>query len=147
MNRFLLTAHSGGGEALVSVLSHIDIDPDELHVFDALYWSAEHVVTWARRHIHADVATIRAGGSPNGALRVFYLPGMGTEHQSLAVHSKIAPDISAHPGQGNLLARFYRVEKTTIAHLQIPRRIGWQLLRSAGADIVEAVSPRSPRDS
>ena len=142
-NRFLLTAHSGGGKALVSVLSHVD--PDELHVFDALYWSAEHLVAWARRHIEADVATIKAGGSPNGALRVFYLPGMGTEDQSLAVQSRIVSDISAHAGPGNLLARFYRVEKTTVDHLQIPRRLGWQLLRSAGADIVNAVSPRSRR--
>jgi hypothetical protein len=142
-SRFLLTAHSGGGKALVSVLSHVD--PDELHVFDALYWSAEHLVAWARRHIEADVATIKAGGSPNGALRVFYLPGMGTEDQSLAVHSKIAPDISAHPSQGHLLSGFYRVERTTVAHLQIPRRLGWQLLRSGGADIAEAISPPSLR--
>jgi hypothetical protein len=145
-NRFLLTAHSGGGRALLSVLSHVDVDPDELHVFDALYWSAEHLVTWARRHIQADAATITGGGSPNGALRVFYLPGMGTEDQSVAVLSKIASDISAHPGQGNLLTRFYRVEKTTVAHLQIPRRLGWQLLRSAGADIAREISPQRHRE-
>ena len=45
--RLILTAHSGGGAALMRILRHID--PDEVHTFDALYSDPGPLIAWARR--------------------------------------------------------------------------------------------------
>ena len=60
--RLILTAHSGGGLALLRMLR--DHDPDEVHVFDALYWDARPLADWARRHTRKDGHAL-AGAGPD----------------------------------------------------------------------------------
>ncbi len=132
--RLILTAHSGGGLALVEILRHHD--PHQVHVFDALYWSPSSLIEWARRRIRQDRA---AGASREymttrgGALRVFYQGGFrgGTRPNSLAVLRSIAPEL------GDGLDAWYRVEASGYGHFQIPRRYGWRVLADASADVPE----------
>lgn len=114
----VLTAHSGGGAALMAILRHTD--PDQVHTFDALYTDPAPLVAWARRHE-------RAG---RGALRVLFRPREGTAAHSLAVHRALT-------GRS---PRF-RVEQTGVGHAEIPRAYGWRLLADPGADLPGAVRP------
>lgn len=120
--RLILTAHSGGGSALMAILRHLD--PDEVHAFDALYGDPGPLIAWARRR--------RAAGS--GALRVLFRPAEATAPHSLRVGDAI--------GAGS--PRF-RVEQTSVPHRDIPRTYGWRLLADAGADLPGAVEARRPR--
>ena len=75
VGRLILTAHSGGGKALLQILEHHD--PHQVHVFDALYWPPEPLERWARRRIERDKTGLASGGADymrtqGGALRVFY---------------------------------------------------------------------------
>lgn len=111
--RLILTAHSGGGAALMQILGHTD--PDEVHAFDALYGDPTPLITWAKRRMT----------SGTGALRVLYRPGEGT-----AAHSKrVAQAIAGAP------SRRFRVEHTSVSHGDIPRRFGWRLLADPSADL------------
>ncbi len=134
--RLILTAHSGGGLALVQILRHQD--PHQVHVFDALYWAPDSLLEWARRRIRRD----RAAGlsrdeleTHGGALRVFYQDRLrgGTRPNSLAVLHAIAPELG-----GDGLSARYRVEASAYDHFQIPRRYGWRVLADASADVPEA---------
>jgi hypothetical protein len=116
--RLILTAHSGGGSALMAILRHLD--PDEIHTFDALYSDPGPLVVWARRHQTAGT----------GALRVLFRPGEGTATNSLRVDAALA---AASPR--------FRVEQTAVQHVDIPRTYGWRLLASPGADLPGAVRP------
>lgn len=117
--RRILTAHSGGGAALMAILRHMD--PDEVHTFDALYGHPRPLVDWARRH--------KAAG--RGALRVLFRPGERTAPHSLAVADVV----------GASSPRF-RVEETRVPHLDIPRVYGWRLLADPAADLPGAVRAR-----
>lgn len=110
--KLILTAHSGGGAALMSILRHLD--PDEVHTFDALYTDPAPLIAWARRR--------RAAGS--GALRVLFRLGEATTANSLRVAAALGP---GSPG--------FRVEQTRVAHNDIPRTYGWRLLADASADL------------
>ncbi|WP_174188561.1 phage tail tip lysozyme [Nocardia barduliensis] len=112
-NRLILTAHSGGGAALMRILAHTD--PDEIHAFDALYNDATPLITWAKRRLAAGT----------GALRVVYRPGEGTAANSEAVNRAIRAAKSPN----------FRVERTTVGHSNIPRRFGWRVLADASADL------------
>jgi hypothetical protein len=104
--RLILTAHSGGGAALMAILRHTD--PDEVHAFDALYTDPMPLIEWARRR------AVR----PGGALRVLYRAGEGTARNSERVHRALA----------GLDRTRYRVERATVGHNAIPRRFGALLL-------------------
>src|SRR6185436_11158468 len=52
LGRLVLTAHSGGGMALLAILQHHD--PHQVHVFDALYWKPDALIAWARKRIARD---------------------------------------------------------------------------------------------
>lgn len=117
--RLILTAHSGGGSPLMTILGHLD--PDEVHTFDALYSDPKPLIAWARRR--------QAAGS--GALRVLFRPGEQTAPNSLRVADAIG---SASPR--------FRVERTNVPHLAIPRTYGWQLLADPGADLPGATRPQ-----
>jgi hypothetical protein len=110
--KLILTAHSGGGAALMSILRHVD--PDEVHTFDALYTDPAPLVAWARRR--------RASGS--GALRVLFRAGEPTAANSLRVASALGPGSPR-----------FRVEQTRVKHNDIPRTYGWRLLTDPGADL------------
>ncbi|WP_439380757.1 phage tail tip lysozyme [Amycolatopsis lexingtonensis] len=113
--KLVLTAHSGGGAALMAILRHAD--PDEVHAFDALYTDPAPLVAWARKR--------KAAGT--GALRVLFRPGEATAAHSLRVAAALAPE-----------TRTFRVERTRVAHDDIPRTFGWRLLADPGADLPEA---------
>ena len=116
--RLILTAHSGGGAALMQILGHTD--PDEVHTFDALYSDPAPLIAWVRRRLDSGTA----------ALRVVYRAGEGT-----AAHSKRVAQAVA-----GARSRSFRVEPTTVSHGEIPRRFGWKLLADASADL-PAIGP------
>jgi hypothetical protein len=140
--RFLVTAHSGGGASLMRLLSatrRSDLDPHEIEVFDALYGPCDQLIAWAARRIQRD-------GQAPGSLRVLYLPGMGTEAESLRVHRAL-PELL-----GRDVARLeprYRVEAVHgVLHDHIPRHFGGRLLARSDADLSpEARSPGATRAS
>jgi hypothetical protein len=119
--RLILTAHSGGGSALMAILRHTD--PDEVHAFDALYGDPDPLIAWARRR--------RAAGT--GAMRVLFRPGEDTAGNSRRVFDAMG---SASPR--------FRVEETAVAHDAMPRVYGWRLLADPAADLPGAGRPRPP---
>jgi D-alanyl-D-alanine carboxypeptidase len=112
--RLILTAHSGGGQPLLRILRFTD--PQEVHVYDGLYWPADALVDWAARHVRQD---------RGGAMRVFFRAGTGTEGPSRRVRDALAGRIGGA----------YRVEASTLGHWQIPRTYGWRVLADASADV------------
>lgn len=112
-NRLILTAHSGGGAALVAILAHTD--PDEVYTFDALYNDPKNLISWAQRRMAAGT----------GALRVLYRAGEQTARNSERVARAVS--IAGSPS--------FRVERTTVGHNSIPRRFGWRLLADSAADL------------
>ena len=140
VGRLIVTAHSGGGKALLEILRHHD--PHQVHVFDALYWPAEPLAEWARRRIRRDRAAVQAAPSAvaeymatqGGALRVFYMDRTkrGTRPQSLALRETIASEL------GDGLEKWYRVEASRYDHFQIPRLYGRRVLADASADVPDA---------
>lgn len=134
LGRLILTAHSGGGAPLATILANSDPGPDEIHVFDGLYGSGDAIVRWAARRIAREVA------SPSAippALRILYRPGSaaapGTQPHSEAVARALCPLLQA-PGAGRL-APYFRVDRTTVGHNDIPRRFGWALLANSAAEL------------
>ncbi|WP_425148720.1 hypothetical protein [Deinococcus sp.] len=136
LGRLVLSAHSGGGAALWQVLD--ELDPHEVYVFDALYQSPARLLRWARSRIARDAATGLAGGleawmrQSGGALRVLYTSGGGTAGNSLEAQRHLQ-DLLA---PASALQPWYRVERTPVAHGEVPRRYGWQLLADAAAELV-----------
>jgi cell wall-associated NlpC family hydrolase len=136
VGRLILTAHSGGGAALLKILEHHD--PHQVHLFDALYQDAGALAAWARRRIQRDRAELAASGAAageymatrGGALRVFY--GRGTRYYSRKLQAAIAADLDRS------LEPWYRVEASRYSHFQIPRRYGWRVLADAAADVPDA---------
>lgn len=125
--RLILTAHSGGGAPLMRLLSFVD--PDEVHVFDALYGPADALLAWARRHVAQDRGRPSA---QRGAMRVFYRPGTKTASHSRRVSAALAPLLDRE------LAATYRVEASSLGHMEIPRAYGWRILADASADVPRA---------
>ena len=149
VGRLILTAHSGGGAALLKILEHTD--PHQVHVFDGLYQDASALATWARKRIERDRAALQASGTQSaddymraqgGALRVFYQGRIrgGTKPHSLRLRDELAADLRGG------LERWYRVEASTYDHFAIPRNYGWRLLVDASANVPGAqAEPRATR--
>lgn len=131
LGRLIFTAHSGGGAGLLAALAHSD--PDEVHVFDGLYQPADQLIRWASARIRCEQA---ACGKPRAAMRVIYLRGSKkTTHYSGLVRKALQPRLDAAPALAADLKRRYRVEETTVPHMDIPRTFGWRLLADAAADL------------
>ena len=132
--RVILTAHSGGGAALLKILR--TADPHEVHVFDGLYQNAEALTTWAKARIDRDRQALEGGAATEeymaeegGALRVLYRSGTAQHSRPVATELRRAiPD-------GSALRRWYRVERTSTGHMQIPPVFGWRLLANVAADL------------
>ncbi|MFD3445173.1 D-Ala-D-Ala carboxypeptidase family metallohydrolase [Microbacteriaceae bacterium 4G12] len=126
--RLILTAHSGGGRAMLAILTRSD--PDEVHVFDALYQPATALAQWAAKRIAAGTG---------GAMRVFYRAGSakhpGTQPASEALGRTLCTMLAAAPP--SVRARF-RVERTSVHHGAVPGRYGGALLADAGTDVPDA---------
>jgi len=122
LGRLIITAHSGGGAALMRLLAHHD--PDEIHCFDALYGRPDALIRWAE-------ARLRGADPAAAALRVLYRDGEPTAGNS----RQVAHAIGNLTRGSAVLERRYRVEATGEPHNGIPRRYGWRLLADAGADL------------
>ena len=121
-NRLILTAHSGGGAALMAILAHTD--PDEVHAFDAQYENPAHLISWAQPRVAAGT----------GAMRVLFRPYPKTGARSAAwANARNSEKIAGAVATGGLPK--FRVEQTTVDHNQIPRRFGWRLLADSSADL------------
>ena len=146
VGRLILTAHSGGGKALLQILQYHD--PYQVHVYDALYWPPDALIAWARERIRKDRAALAGGASladymstQGGGLRVFYQGRYagGTRPNSLAVRNALAADIDA------TIAPWYRVEASKYDHFQIPRLYGWRALADIAADMPSAYAEQTHR--
>jgi hypothetical protein len=140
IGRLILTAHSGGGAALSSVLQKLakgglvlrKKDFDEIHLFDSTYGDQQSFIDWATNKINASETSAKSG-----ALRVIYQPfndeckKSGTTAGSQQIEKGISSKATKYP---NLNLR-YRVQPTRIEHLSIPKTFGFQLLANASADL------------
>lgn len=150
--RLILTAHSGGGAALLSILANSTISPDEIYVFDGLYTqNPAALIGWVKNRIARDASALANDRSDpvgymrnrGGALCVLYIPraidsktqqlqNSGTKAGSESVRKAI---VTALINQPSILASYYRVESTSIGHNNIPRQFGWRLLGDAAATL------------
>jgi hypothetical protein len=137
LDRFILTAHSGGGMPAVDAIGGSRRRPDELHIFDGLY---------GRDPASGDplrgVVTIEAwlgermAGEPGrpGALRVLYI-----EQQTGPFSRRVDALLARHLAAADRrlaadLARRYRVEPSAVQHARIAERCGPDLLAAADAE-------------
>jgi hypothetical protein len=131
VDRLILTAHSGGGAPLNTLLAahaaRAVCNPHEVHVFDALYGSVDGILSWVAARIAADRA-LPASELPTrgGALRILH--GAGTAAGSKRV-------AGALPGRGDALAAAYRVQRTTEPHGRVAQTYGPALLADARAEV------------
>jgi hypothetical protein len=145
--RCILTAHSGGGEPVNTLLQWKDLrpvcNPHEVHLFDAIYGGHTAIRAWADARVAADrrlVAGVSAADVParlraeGGGCRIFYIPGGGTQGGSAAV-------AGAFPPAGDPLQPAYRAEPTTFEHDPIPNTFGPTLLQ----DVRATMSLNPPR--
>ena len=150
--RLILTAHSGGGFPLMLILGNKT--PDEIQIFDALYWDASPLISWVSTKISAEIQAWTPGKvRANGGLCILYRR-RGTENQSLRVQQALRRAIlRAPPDAQPVLQAAYRVLPTNVAHPEIARRFGWRLLADITADLSDAAgapkagSARVPQDS
>jgi hypothetical protein len=140
--RLILTAHSGGGAALLRALA--TLDPHEVHIFDGLYgWPQAdyaNLINWVKRRVARDqTALSRVVGAQagrymheqGGAIRALVWD-QSTLPQATALDRVVRAALAPSP---HSLAGFYRVERTAVKHCHIPRTYGWRLLADAGADL------------
>jgi hypothetical protein len=138
MDRFILSAHSGGGMPAIDAIAGAARPPDELYIFDGLYGrdprlgdpmqGVEIVDRWLGERL------AREPERP-GALRVIYIERQ-TGPFSRAVGGLIAEHLrAAAPGRAADLARRYRVEPSGVPHGYIALIAGPQLLADATAEI------------
>jgi LAS superfamily LD-carboxypeptidase LdcB len=148
VGRLILTAHSGGGKALLAILQNHNAH--QVHVFDALYWQPGALTEWARKRIRQDRAAVQAldaaaareyMSTRGGALRVFYQDRYkgGTRPFSLSLRNELASELDPR------LADWYRVEASKYDHFQIPRRYGWRVLADASASVPDAYTEQAVR--
>jgi len=136
LDRFILSAHSGGGMPAVDVIAGARRPPDEFYVFDGLYgrdpaggnpmqglevvdrWLGERFLQEPRRP---------------GALRVIYIEQQ-TGPFSRAVAELITRRFAtADPALVTRLSQRYRVEVSGVQHSQTARRCMPELLTAADA--------------
>ena len=137
LDRFILTAHSGGGMPAVDAIDAARRPPDELHVFDGLYGrdpatgdpmrGLERIDRWLGERLAREPVR-------KGALRVVYI-----EQQTGEFSRRVGALISQHlaaaePALAANLRRRYRVEPSAVQHAQIAQRCGPDLLAAADAE-------------
>jgi hypothetical protein len=124
MDRFILSAHSGGGMPAVDIIAGAQHPPDEFYVFDGLYGrdpatgeplrGVEVIDNWLRDRL-------RHEPERPGALRVIYIEQQ-TGPFSRAVADLISRQLAAaDPALAGQLSRRYRVELARVQHSQIAR--------------------------
>lgn len=134
MDRFLLTAHSGGGMPAVDAIASARRSPDEFYVFDGLYGrdpaggspmqGLEVIDRWLAERL-------RWEPERKGALRVVYIEQQ-TGSFSRRVGELIARQLAAaDPVLFGSLSRRYRVEASGVQHSLIARRCAPELLMAS----------------
>ena len=138
MDRFVLSAHSGGGMPAIDAIAGAARPPDELYIFDGLYGrdprlgdpmqGVEIVDRWLGERLAREPER-------QGALRIIYIERQ-TGPFSRAVGGLIAGHLrAAEPVRVADLARRYRVEPSGVPHGYIALIAGPQLLADARAEI------------
>jgi len=138
MDRFILSAHSGGGMPAIDAIAGAARPPDELYIFDGLYGrdprlgdpmqGLEIIERWLGERLACEPEI-------TGALRVIYIERQ-TGPFSRAVGGLIAEHLrTAEPGRAADLARRYRVEPSGVPHGYIALIAGPQLLADSRAEI------------
>jgi hypothetical protein len=137
IDRFILSAHSGGGMPAVDAIAGAARPADELYVFDGLYGrdprlgdpmqGLEVIERWLGERLAREPAR-------PGALRVVYIERQ-TGPFSRAVGELIAGHLkAADPGLVADLARRYRVELSGVPHGYIAQICGPELLAEMAAE-------------
>ena len=137
VDRFILSAHSGGGMPAVDAIAGAARPPDELYVFDGLYGRDPRLgdpmqgVEVIERRLGERLAREPERA---GALRVVYIERQ-TGPFSRAVAELIAGHLkAADPGLVADLARRYRVELSGVPHGYIAQICGPELLAEMAAE-------------
>src|SRR5439155_15001991 len=138
IDRFILSAHSGGGMPAIDAIAGAARPPDELLIFDGLYGrDPRRGDPMAGLEIFDRWLGDRLAHEPGrpGALRVVYIERQ-TGPFSRAVGELIAQHLrTAEPGRAADLARRYRVEPSGVPHGYIGLIAGPQLLADSRAEI------------
>jgi hypothetical protein len=134
LNRFILSAHSGGGMPAIDVIAEAPRLPDEVYVFDGLYGRdpAGGNPTQGLEVIDRWLAE-RFAQEPQrpGALRVIFI-----EQQTGPFSRLVGELIARHLATSALdlaagLSRRYRVEPSGVQHSQVARRCMPELLTAS----------------
>ena len=137
MDRFILTAHSGGGMPAIDAIDGAYQPPDELYVFDGLYGrdpavgdpmrGLETIERWLGERLAREPER-------QGALRVVYIEQQ-TGPFSRRVGTLVSQQLGAfEPALAHLLSRRYRVEPSAVQHARIAERCGPDLLAASDAE-------------
>ena len=136
MDRFILTAHSGGGMPAVDVIAGASQSPDEFYVFDGLYGrdpttgdplrGLEVIDRWLSERLQREPGR-------EGALRVIYIEQQTGPFSRAVAELITRHPATSHPAQDGSLARRYRVEISGVQHSQIARRCAPELLAASDA--------------
>jgi hypothetical protein len=134
LNRFILSAHSGGGMPAVDVIAEAPRLPDEVYIFDGLYGRdpAGGNPTQGLEVIDRWLAE-RFAQEPQrpGALRVIFIEQQ-TGPFSRLVGELIARHLAtSDPAFAAGLSRRYRVEPSGVQHSQVARRCMPELLTAS----------------
>jgi hypothetical protein len=144
--RLTLAAHSGGGAGMNALLTG-GVNPDELMCFDSMYGDADPIRRWA-------VARIGSADAARSGLRVFYTGCSAdswsyrngqwrlttTEISARRVHDAVQRALSQSSNAAALANRF-RVQRTSVAHGEIPVRYSPLLLENVAADVPQTSAP------
>jgi hypothetical protein len=137
VDRFILSAHSGGGMPAIDILAGARRPPDEFYVFDGLYGrdpatrdplrGLEVIDQWLGDRLDREPER-------EGALRVVYI-----EQQTGPFSRKLAELIprrlaAVDPALAASLAHRYRVEVSRVQHSQIARYCQPRLLAASDAE-------------
>jgi hypothetical protein len=137
VDRFILSAHSGGGMPAVDALADAQRRPDELYVFDGLY-GRDPASGDPMRGLGAIDEWLggRMAAEPvrPGALRVIYV-----EQQTGPFSRKVGELIAKHLQQADPplaanLRRRYRAEPSAVPHARVAERCGPDLLAAADTE-------------
>jgi hypothetical protein len=138
IDRFILTAHSGGGMPTIDAIAGARRPPDEVFVFDGLYGrdpaggnpmqGLEVVDGWLSERLAGEPAR-------PGALRVVYIEqqtGLFSRQVQALIDRRLA---AFDPVLAGAMRRRYRTERSGVPHRHIARTCHKALLADAGAEL------------
>lgn len=137
VDRFIVTAHSGGGMPAIDAIAGARCPPDELFIFDGLYGrdpqqgdplqGLEIIDAWLDDRLAQEL-------DRPGALRIVYIErqtGPFSREVAALIGRKLAV---AEPGMAASLARRYRVEPSGVPHGYVAAVCGPPLLARPDAE-------------